>query len=370
MVPSLAEGRVPNFKEVEKELVRLNLPNRFSGREVKPELKPSVRVPDTFEVDLNVKDSLPLHGSLELNNRYSPDTTELRVNGSLSYSNLWQAGHTVGFSFQVAPERTEDALVYSGYYIAPVPGVDWLNLMVLGTKQDSDVSTLGGSAVAGRGYIIGGRANITLPAPHGSKGFFHSISLGLDYKHFDEDITVGTDAISTPIDYYPISANYGATWLQKSGMTELNAGVNFHPRGLGADEFEFDAKRYRAAGSYIFFRGDVAHTQDLPGGLQAYVKAQGQMASQPLVNSEQFSGGGLGSVRGYLESEALGDNALFGTFELRSPSLLRQKKKAPPPADSATGSSASSCHRHGRGDRDRQRMAVSRVHRRRLPYPQ
>ena len=209
--------------------------------------------------------------------------------------------------------------------------------MVLGTKQDSDVSTLGGSAVAGRGYIIGGRANITLPAPHGSKGFFHSISLGLDYKHFDEDITVGTDEISTPIDYYPISANYGATWLQKSGMTELNAGVNFHPRGLGADEFEFDAKRYKAAGSYIFFRGDVAHTQDLPGGLQAYVKAQGQMASQPLVNSEQFSGGGLGSVRGYLESEALGDNALFGTLELRSPSLLRQKKKAPPPADSANG---------------------------------
>ena len=340
MVPSLAEGRVPNFKQVEKEIVRLNLPNRFVERQVLPEpLKPGLE-PDTFEVDLNVKDSLPLHGSLELNNRYSPDTTPLRVNGSLSYSNLWQAGHTLGFSFQIAPERTEDAQVYSGYYMAPVPGVDWLNLMVLGTKQDSDVSTLGGSAVAGRGYVIGGRANMTLPAPHGSKDFFHSLSVGMDYKHFDEDITFGGVTIPTPIDYYPISANYGATWLHREGMrtegmTVLNAGVSFHLRGMGADGAEFDAKRFKADGSYIYFRGDVAHTRDLPGGLQAYVKAQGQAASQPLVNSEQYSGGGLGSVRGYLESEVLGDNALIGTLELRSPSLLGRKKKAQPVAAGA-----------------------------------
>lgn len=120
MVPSLAEGRVPNFKEAEKEIIRLNLPNRFAERRVLPALKPG-REANTYEVDLNVKDSLPLHGSLELNNRYSPDTTPLRVNGSINYTNLWQAGHTAGFSFQIAPERTEDAQIYSGYYMAPVP---------------------------------------------------------------------------------------------------------------------------------------------------------------------------------------------------------------------------------------------------------
>jgi hemolysin activation/secretion protein len=49
---------------------------------------------------------------------------------------------------------------------------------------------------------------------------------------------------------------------------------------------------------------------------------QGQISSQPLVSSEQFSGGGLGTARGYLEGEVPGDNAIFGTFELRTPSLL------------------------------------------------
>ena len=46
------------------------------------------------------------------------------------------------------------------------------------------------------------------------------------------------------------------------------------------------------------------------------------MASQPLVNGEQFSGGGLGSARGYLEGTSLGDNGVFGTVEFRSPSLI------------------------------------------------
>src|SRR5439155_22276457 len=44
---------------------------------------------------------------------------------------------------------------------------------------------------------------------------------------------------------------------------------------------------------------------------------------QPLVSSEQFSAGGLATVRGYVESEVLGDDAIVGTIELRSPSLIK-----------------------------------------------
>ena len=155
--PSLAEGSVPNMKQVEKEIVGLN---RLADRRVTPVLRQGVE-PGTVDIDLNVEDKLPLHGSLELNNRYSANTTPLRLNGSLSYGNLFQIGHTGGLSFQIAPENTDDALVYSGYYLARVS--DGLSLMVQGTKQDSDVSTLGGAAVAGRGEIVGLRALFDLP---------------------------------------------------------------------------------------------------------------------------------------------------------------------------------------------------------------
>jgi hemolysin activation/secretion protein len=314
-IPSLAEGRVPNFNDVTREIIALN---QLADRRVTPVLQAGVE-PGTVDIDLNVKDSFPMHGSIELNNRYSADTVPLRLNGSISYNNLWQLAHSAGFSFQVAPERPEDATVFSGYYIAPVPGINGLSLMLMGTSQDSNVSTLGGAAVAGRGQVIGLRALTRLPS---RPGFYQSFSFGMDYKHFDEDVTVGTTVLATPIDYYPITANYGATWTDKYGFTEFNGALNFHLRGTGSDAIEFDSKRYLADGAYIYFRGDLSRTHDLPLGLQLFGKIQGQLADSPLINSEQISGGGMSTVRGYLESSALGDNGIFGSLELRSPSLI------------------------------------------------
>jgi len=272
---------------------------------------------------LNVKDTLPLHGSLEINNRYSADTTPLRINGSVSYDNLWQLEHSIGFSFQSSPEDANQVQVFSGYYLARIPNVSWLSLMLQGTDQDSNVNTLGGIGVAGKGQVIGGQAIINLPS---QKDFYHSVSLGFDYKHFTQDTNSrsGSSNLShTPITYYPVSAAYSGTWLAKGYETDLNGSVNLALRGLGSDDAQYDFSRHGAEGDFIYFRGDLSHTRDLPEGAQVFVKAQGQASDQPLVNSEQFSGGGLGTVRGLLESEVLGDNALLGTVELRSPSLTR-----------------------------------------------
>jgi hemolysin activation/secretion protein len=186
-------------------------------------------------------------------------------------------------------------------------------------KQDSNVSTLGGAAVTGRGETLGLRANFTLPT---GKDFYHSVSLGIDYKHFDQDIMVGGNDIASPITYYPLSANYSATWAPKGSVTELNAGVTLHLRGLGSTSAAFDNSRYGSGGSFIYFRGDLSHTHDLPAGLQIFGKVQGQIADQPLLSSEQFSAGGLDTVRGYLEGEVPGDNAFFTSLEFRSPSFI------------------------------------------------
>lgn len=313
--PSLAEGTVPNFNQVQEDIMALNA---WPGRRVTPVVQPGKR-PGTIDVDLNVEDEFPLHGSIELNNRYSPDTTPLRLNASLSYNNLWQLGHSIGFAAQLAPERIEDAEVYSAYYIARFAKAPNFSLMVSGTKQNSDISTLGGAAVVGQGEILGWRAMITLPA---RGNYFHSVSTGFDYKSFDEDISLGDEVFSTPIDYYPFTVAYGGGLTGDDYFTELNTSINFHFRGTGSRPETFDNKRYLADGSYIYFRGDLSHTHDLPGGFQAFAKIQGQATNDSLINSEQYAGGGLSTVRGYLESQALGDSGWFATAELRTPSLL------------------------------------------------
>ncbi len=316
MTPSLAEGKVPNFNDVQRDIIALNL---MPDRRVTPSLKAG-KEEGTVDVELEVKDKFPLHGSIELNNRYSFNTTPLRLDVSARYDNLWQLGHTVGFGYQVAPQRPSDATVYSGYYIARAPGVDWVALMLQGTRQNSDVSTLGGSDSIGNGVVLGGRFLFNLPS---KKGFYQSASMGLDYKRFEQDLVMGDQIVSSPVGYWPFSAGYNGTLVGKNYLTEWNGGVCFSFRGTDAKEQEeFDSRRYNADANFFYFRGGLAHTQELPWGFQLAGELQGQVTANPLIDSEQFSLGGQTTVRGYLESAVAGDSAVCGSLEVRTPSLL------------------------------------------------
>ncbi len=325
MAPSLMEGKVLNFNDVNRDIVTLN---QYSDQRVTPSLHLGA-TPGTVDVDLQVKDTLPLHGSLELNNRYSANTSQLRLNGALSYDNLWQWGHSVGGSFQLTPEDPNEVKVFSGYYLARVPAINWWTLSLQGTKQDSNVSTLGGGlAVAGRGYTIGILSTFNLP---GGNAFTESLNFGVSYKDTTQTSTPTntTTTVQTNSYYYiPFNLTYSASWVGKTDQTEFDIGPTFAFRELGSNPSTYG--RYNADGNFMYLRGELSHTHDFPDDIQLFAKIHGQVSDQPLVSAEQFGGGGLDTVRGYLEGEVFGDDAMLGTVELRSPSLIDVlKDKAP-----------------------------------------
>ena len=320
---SLKPGTVPNFNHVTADIVGLN---QWPDRRITPALRAGI-TPGTVDVDLNVEDKVPFHASVEVNNRRSPNTTATRINSTVRYDNLWQLGHSLSFSYQVAPERTTDAEVFSGSYLARVEGVEWLSLLGYAVKSSSDVATIGGMNVVGPGEILGGRAVITLPP---RENFFHTISAGIDYKHFDQTVRSTAEGFSSPVTYYPAVASYGATYSTEKFTTQLNAAVTYNMRAPSSDWVAFDNKRAYASASFAHLNIDVSHTQELPEGFQLYGKVQSQLADGPLVSSEQMSVGGLDTVRGYLESEVLGDDGVVGNLELRSPNVgawLQQNMK-------------------------------------------
>ena len=321
LAPSLAEGKVIDFNQVSGDMVALN---QLPGRQVTPSVRSGVN-PGTVDVDLEVKEKSPVHASAELNNRRSSGTTPLRLTVAVSDGNIAQSGHAAGLTYQTSPQAASEVRVFSAYYLARFPALDGIGFQLQGTKQDSNVSTLGSVAVAGRGQTVGLRVNFDLPS---DPAFVQSASAGVDYKNFDQTVNLAATATApasvlvTPIKYYPLSANYAATWTAKHSSTEANAGLTFHVRGMGGNSAQFLNNRYGADGNFIVFHSDFSHEHDLPGGFQVYGKVLGQIADQPLISNEQLSGGGVGTARGYLEAEALGDSGIFGTVELRSPSLL------------------------------------------------
>lgn len=310
---AFAEGTVPDFTVVQKNLATLN---QQADQIVTPALKAGSTV-GTIDVDLVVLDKLPLHGSFELNNRYSQGTSELRSSASISYDNLWQRSHSVSLFYQTAPENTSEAEVIVGSYtlrFAENP----VTVALTGMRSSSNVSTLGGIEVIGGGRSYSVRANWPL-ADRGETS--RSLSLGLDYKNFASKVNLGSSSILTPIRYYPVSLGYNSFTRDDNSSLQFDTNLTVALPHLGSDSETIDTNRYGARGQMIYGRSTIAYSYDLPKAFQLYAKTTAQLSDRPLISNEQLSAGGMDSVRGYLESEAVGDYGANGSLELRAPSL-------------------------------------------------
>lgn len=311
--PELAEGQVPHFPQMQSELAALN---RSPDRRVTPVLRPG-RTPGTVEVDLKVQDRLPLHGSVELNDRTSQDTSRARLQASVRYDNLWQRQHSLGLTLQTAPQNPRESQVVSANYTWPLASGSFLSFY--GVRSDSDVAAVGTLNVVGKGTVLGARYIVPLPA---REGFVHTASVGLDHKDFDQSVNlIGSGGFNTPITYLPFTLGWDGTWLGEQRNTRIGLAFNFHLRGLIGDEQEFADKRFKGRPGYGYLRGNVSHNQAFGDGWAVNLRAGWQMAGQALVSNEQLAIGGVDTVRGYLESAALGDRGLHGSIELLGPNL-------------------------------------------------
>lgn len=312
--PSVAEGTVLNLPALQRDIVALNT---YPDRRVTPELRPG-SAPNSVDVDLQVEDTFPLHGSLELNNRRSRGTQDLRLTGSVRYDNLWQRGDSATVGYTVAPQRRSDAEVFSASYLWRVPRS---SVSVLGNviRSDSDVATVGSTNVIGRGTVAGVR--VLVPLGGGGDGFSHTASIGVDRKDFDENLRQGADRTTVPILYYPVSAAYQASWYGERASTDVGATLTFGFRGLGSDRREFELKRFFADPSFSHLRGNATHLRRFANDIQLWGNLEAQWSPDSLISNEQFGLGGLDSVRGYTEVEALADFGVTAQAEIRSPSL-------------------------------------------------
>jgi len=315
--PELAEGKVPNFPQMQKELAALN---RSADRKITPVLRPG-KTPGTVEIDLKVKDRLPLHGNVELNDRYSQDTTRTRLTASLRWDNLWQKQHGLGITLQTAPENPDESRVFSASYTWPLASGNYLAFY--GVKSDSDVAAVGTLNVVGNGSIVGAR--YIVPLRGRGEGFFHTATLGVDYKDFDQSVNlIDSGGFNTPITYLPFTLGWDGTWLAqresgRSRSTRAGVAFNFHLRGLVADEQEFADKRFKGRANYSYLRGTFSHEETWPSGWGMQARGGWQLAAQPLISNEQYAIGGVDTVRGYLESAALGENGISLSLEARTP---------------------------------------------------
>ena len=321
-VPELAPGKVPHFPTMQAELAQAS---RSPDRRVTPLLRPGSRL-GTTEVELAVEDALPLHGNVEMNNRQSPSgATDRRLETGIRYTNLFQKQHSAGLNYVVTPDKTDEVNVISGFYSLPVDDKRSLSLFV--QRSNSNIATAVGSAMLGKGTTVGLRLNWSLPVPSGLPGFFHSLSLGADWKNLEETLT--SDSVTErPLNYMPLAAQYtfgtfgdSGEWLGNLGLvTNISRSERMVDCG-GTQKEQFECRRSNARPNFALIRGDLAYSKRLLGW-EGSAKVDFQLSGQALVSPEQFLAGGMDSVRGYYEGEAAGDSGWRWRTEVKTPSLL------------------------------------------------
>jgi hemolysin activation/secretion protein len=316
-VSELAEQKVPNFNEVQRELAVVN---RTDDRRVQPVMRAG-SAPGTVEVELKVEDRLPASGTLELNNRHASNTTPWRLAASVRYDNLFQREHSIVFNVSTAPAAPSQSSVLSLNY--SIPRDDQSTWVAYVVNSNSNVAALGTVDVVGKGTVIGLRyARPLVTSPRES----HTVTLGVDYKMLEEETRSGDNVISTPLRYLPFSVAYSGTFDHgNSSNTSLNLQMfaSFRPvlqrdvNCVGFSSDQFECKRYRGDGGFATVRGDLRHTLALGSGrLQG--RLGGQIATGPVPSGEQYVIGGAETIRGYLEAEGAGDGAVLGSLEWRS----------------------------------------------------
>ncbi|NWF57246.1 MAG: ShlB/FhaC/HecB family hemolysin secretion/activation protein, partial [Syntrophaceae bacterium] len=170
-LPSLAPGKVLYVPDVQRDLERIN---RGQDIRVSPVLSPG-REPGTTDVDIKVEDKFPLHGSLELNNRGTHDTTDLRLNALLGYYNLWQRDHAFSVQYQMSPQDLDEVKALAFSYTLPNPWNVDHQVALYGILSDSETAFGAGFQTVGKGQIYGLRYVLPLP-PY--ELYFHNLTLG------------------------------------------------------------------------------------------------------------------------------------------------------------------------------------------------
>jgi hemolysin activation/secretion protein len=200
---------------------------------------------------------------------------------------------------------------------------------ILDSLSIADINIVGNATVLGVRYIY------QLPLRQQSS---RQVTLGLDYKRIgksDAPGDPGTILLKNRVHYAPVSVSYLGFHPNNRGTTKFYTTFRANIAGLvpggreedfGGDDADPESKpgnRVGSSGTFVVFQAGFEHFQNLPEGFNLSLKLDGQVVSEPLISVEQYFAGGAETVRGYLENEVLGDDAVHGSLEIQTPPLSK-----------------------------------------------
>ncbi len=312
-LPGLKRDVSPNTQDL---AASVKVANKHPSKQIQLTFKQS-ETEDKVDANIKVTEQpRPYQFSLGFNNTGSDSSGEYRLTGGAQYSNLWGLDHVVNASYTLPPDHADTIKQYGGTYALPIYALkSWVNMYYASSSSNNGVVATD-LTITGAGEMMGIHYQQFLPK---WEKYEHSLDIGLDNKHFINDvqfkkIQIGSNVRSAPfsISYkaeYPfdeIRSNYFAQWAINTGLGSDNTDALYEKSRTGSNS------------SWQLFRYGTNFTSNFKEWFLT-TSLTGQYSKNPLIAGEQIGIGGSYDVRGYEQRETGADNGQIVKIELTSP---------------------------------------------------
>jgi hemolysin activation/secretion protein len=315
-LPALKKGSAINLKMLDNQIMAANEnPSRV--------IAVSLQTIDVgvFDANITVTEDKMIKHSLSLDNTGNRNQDPLRIRYRFTHAGLGSQRDATGiFIYSSSPNN--DIQQYPAYYNQPLsPKGDSLYLLTAYSNSATGLSQtgFGDFNVAGSGQFY---------SLHYARPLYRSLSakwaldFGIEYhKSIDttsfSGIDVGPDVNSFP---FSIAAQYN--WKGKVDTVSANIiYVRNISGGYLNDDETYNKVRPGASSRYQLWRGNITYLHRFKNGWIFNNRYDWQYTTQPLIPDEEIGLGGVRSIRGLEEREALGDKGVSASFELYTPPL-------------------------------------------------
>jgi len=312
----LKPGEVIDYQKISRSLQHMS---DNPDRSVKAVLHAG-REPRTTDILLETETSLPAHFSYAMDREGSAPTGKLRQTYGVRHNNL------AGFDDVFLGGYTFTAHSDAFYFFHRVPVTPFGTSLMYGysysqasPKKEYRINEITSRAHNGSLYVYQDLFN--------GDRHIGEVYGGLDVKNKTITINSMQTFSRDRLRIMRLGGNfvYRTSGSVTSVSPELSQGLN----GLGACE-KYDLASRGAENRFTKFNLGIEHKTNLPLDFQANIKCNGQLSFSGLTPQEQFSLGGINSVRGYPAGDYLADSACQINTELLIPAFfIPQEIKLP-----------------------------------------
>ncbi|MGV2826975.1 ShlB/FhaC/HecB family hemolysin secretion/activation protein [Myxosarcina sp. GI1(2024)] len=262
---------------------------------------------------LDIEEADAFNAGLAVDNYRAPSIGEIQGSVNLTHNNLLGFGDR----FEGQYSLTEGLNIYNLGYTFPLNSSDG-TLRVSYDNSDSDIieEEFRDLDIESETETFG--VNLSQPLLRSPNREF-SLSFGMDLRRRR------TFLLGEPFSFSPgvedgesnlTVLRFAQNWVNRNATSvfAVRSQLNF-----GIDAFDATINDNAPDGEFFAWQGQFQWVQQLTSRNLLVARIGTQLSSDALLSLEQFSLGGISTVRGYQENQLITDNGVLGSLELRIP---------------------------------------------------